>query len=66
MKVPQAVDLHLRYPLADSKKYLLGMGEVPANFASQFKNRDSASVSQEEVLDVLLRLTRDGRKVNLE
>jgi integrase/recombinase XerD len=63
MKVSQAVDFHLRYHRANSKKNTIKTCEfVLSRFTSQFGKRDLASISQEEVLEFLLFLTKNNKQ----
>ena len=60
MKVSQAVDFHLQYHRANSKKNIVKTCEfVFSRFAVQFGKRDLASISTEEVLGFLLSLPKD-------
>ena len=63
MKVTQAVDFHLQYHRANSKKNTVKTSEfVLSRFSAKFCNRELASISQEEVLDFLLSLTKDNKQ----
>ena len=62
MTVSQAVDFHLQYHRANSKKNTVKTCEfVLARFAFQFGKRDLASITAEEVLGFLLSLTKDNK-----
>ena len=51
MKVSQAIDFHLQYHQANSKKNTIKTCEfVFFRFSAQFGKRDLASISQEEAL----------------
>jgi len=63
MKVSQAVDFHLQYHRANSKKNTIKTCDfVLSRFTARFSRRDLASISQEEVLDFLLSLTKDNKQ----
>lgn len=63
MKVSQAIDFHLQYHRANSKKNTIKTCEfVLHRFSNQFGKRDLASLSQEEVLDFLLSLTKNNKQ----
>ncbi len=63
MKVSQAVDFHLQYHRANSKKNTVKTSEfVLSKFATRFCDRELAGISQEEVLDFLLTLTKDNKQ----
>jgi integrase/recombinase XerD len=59
----QAVDFHLQYHRANPKKNTIKTCEfVLTRFTTRFDNRDLASISQEEVLDFLLSLTKNNKQ----
>jgi site-specific recombinase XerD len=63
MKVSQAVEFHLQHHRANSKKNTIKTCEfVLHRFTAQFGQRDLASISQEEVLEFLLSLTKNSRQ----
>ena len=63
MKVSQAVDFHLQYHRANSKKNTIKTCEfVLSRFIARFGDRDLASIPQEEVLEFLLSLTKDNKQ----
>ncbi len=63
MKVSQAVDFHLQYHRANSKKNTIKTCEfVLSRFTAQFDKRDLASISQEEVMAFLLSLTKNNKQ----
>ena len=63
MKVSQAVDFHLQYHLANSKKNTVKTCEfVLSRFAVQFGKRELASISAEEVLSFQLSLTKYNKQ----
>ena len=63
MKVQQAVDFHLQYHKANSKKNTVKTCEfVLLQFTVQFGKRDLASISQEEILTFLMSLTKDNKQ----
>ena len=63
MKVSQAVDFHLQYHQANSKKNTVKTCEfVLSRFIVRFGDRDLASIPQEEVLEFLLSLTKDNKQ----
>ena len=63
MKVSQAVDFHLQYHRANSKKNTVKTCEfVLTRITTQFGKRDLASISQEEVLTFLLSLTKNNKQ----
>jgi hypothetical protein len=63
MKVSRAIDFHLQYQRTDSKKNTVKTCEfVLSRFNSQFSKRNLASVSQEEVLEFLLFLTKNNKQ----
>jgi site-specific recombinase XerD len=63
MKVFQAIEFHLQYQKANSKKNTVKTCEfVLSRFNAQFGKRDLAGVSQEEVLEFLLSLTRNNKQ----
>jgi len=63
MKVSQAVSFHLQYHRANSKKNTIKTCEfVLSKFSNRFGKRDLASISQEEVLDFLMSLTKDNKQ----
>ncbi len=63
MKVQQAVDFHLQYHQANSKKNTVKTCEfVLLRFSAQFGKRDLASIPQEEILTFLMALTKDNKQ----
>ena len=63
MKVSQAVDFHLQYHRANSKKNTAKTCEfVLSRFTAQFGKRDLASIYPEEVLTFLVLLTKDNKQ----
>ena len=55
MKVLQAVDFHLQYHKANSKRNTIKTCEfVLRRFTGRFDQRDLASISQEEILEFFL------------
>ena len=65
MKISQAVSFHLLYHRANSKKNTLKTCEyVLTKFSSRFGKRDLASISQEEVLNFLISLTKDNKQTS--
>ncbi len=63
MKVSRAVSFHLQYHQANSKKNTIKTCEfVLSKFSTRFGKRDLASISQEEVLDFLLSLTKNNKQ----
>src|SRR5665811_2440246 len=63
MKVSQAVDFHLQYHRANSKKNTIKTCEfVLSHFINQFGKRDLASISHEEILTFLLSLTKNNKQ----
>jgi site-specific recombinase XerD len=63
MKVSQAVDFHLQYHRANSKKNTIKTCEfVLSRFTAQFGKRELASISQEELLAFLLSLTQNNKQ----
>ncbi len=63
MNVSKAVDFHLQYHQANSKKNTIKTcGFVLSRFTRQFGKRDLASIAQEEVLEFLVSLTKNNRQ----
>jgi integrase/recombinase XerD len=63
MKVQQAVDFHLQYHKANSKKNTVRTCEfVLLRFATHFGKCDLASISQEEILSFLMSLTKNNKQ----
>jgi integrase len=65
MEVSQAVDFHLQYHRANTtqRKDTVETREfVLTRFTAHFGKRDLASISQEEVLEFLLSLTKDNKQ----
>ena len=63
MKVSQAVDFHLQYHRANSKKNTIKTCEfVLTRFCAHFGKRDLASISHEDVLNFLLLLTKNNKQ----
>jgi len=63
MKVSQAVDFHLQYHRTTPQKNTIKTCEfVLYRFTSRFGKRDLASISQEEVLEFLLSLTKNNKQ----
>lgn len=63
MNVSQAVDFHLQYHQANSKKNTIKTCEfVLRRFTSHFGKRDLAPVSHEKVLQFLLSLTENNKQ----
>ena len=63
MKVSQAADFHLRYQRANSKKIPSKTCEfVFRRFTGRFGQRDFAIITQEEILELLLAMTKDNRQ----
>lgn len=63
MKVSRAVSFHLQYHRANSKKNTSKTCEfILTKFTNRFGKRDLASISQEEVLDFLLSLTKYNKQ----
>ncbi len=62
MKISRAVDFHLQYHRANSEKNTFKTSQlVLSKFAARFCDRELASISQEEVLDFLLNLTKHNK-----
>jgi hypothetical protein len=65
MKVSQAVDFHRQCHRANSKKNTIKTCEfVLTRLTARFGKRDLASISQEEVLEFLLSLTKGPKTTN--
>jgi len=63
MKVQQAVDFHLQYHQANSKKNTVKTCEfVLFRFSAKFAKRDLASILQEEILTFLMSLTKNNKQ----
>ena len=63
MKVSQAVDFHLQYHQPNSKKKTVKTCEFVLNrFTSGLGKRDLAGISQEEILEFLLILTKNNKQ----
>ncbi len=63
MGVSQAVDFHLQYHQANSKKNTVKTCAFVLNhFTSRVGKRNLASISQEEVLEFLLSLTKNNKQ----
>ena len=63
MKVLQAVDFHMQYHRANSKKNTVKTCVfVLSRFAAKFTNRELNSITQEEILNFLVTLTHDNKQ----